>query len=278
MKALYDQVSVEISKCITRKYSTSFSLGIYMLKKSIHGPIYSIYGFVRLADEIVDSFHGFAKEDLLQQLRKDTFNAIQYGISTNPVLHAFQNTVNRFGIKHELIHTFLDSMEMDLTKTKYDQNSFEKYILGSAEVVGLMCLQVFVDGHQQEYERLKPAAMKLGAAFQKVNFLRDLKADFAGLGRSYFPQINLAQLSMEDKIKIEKSIQHDFDVALEGIRELPKCARLGVYTAYVYYYQLFRKIKHTPPTQIMQRRIRISNLRKLYLLFKSYITFNFRLV
>ncbi|MCB0667221.1 MAG: phytoene/squalene synthase family protein [Saprospiraceae bacterium] len=278
MKVLYDQVSAKISKCITRKYSTSFSLGIYMLEKQIHAPIYSIYGFVRLADEIVDSFHGYDKKNLLNKFRKDTEDAISEKISTNPVLHAFQATVNDFGIKGELIHTFLDSMEMDLTRKDYDQVSFEKYILGSAEVVGLMCLQVFVNGNDNEYERLKPAAKKLGAAFQKVNFLRDLRADFSDLGRSYFPQVNLRQLSVEDKLKIENSIQEDFDLALEGIKKLPRCARLGVYTAYVYYYQLFRKIKHTPPTLIMQRRIRISNPRKLYLLFKSYITFNFRLV
>lgn len=278
MKVLYDQVSKEISKSITRKYSTSFSLGIYMLNRSLHEPIYSIYGFVRLADEIVDSFHGYEKDDLLKRLRSDTFQAIRNGISINPVLHAFQLAVNQYDIKHELIDTFLDSMEMDLTRKEYTQESFEKYILGSAEVVGLMCLQVFVNGDHDEYERLKPAAMKLGAAFQKVNFLRDLKADYSQLGRSYFPHVDLSRLSSDDKLKIEKSIQNDFDEALVGIKKLPTCAKLGVYTAYVYYYKLFKKIKLTPPSMIMQQRIRISNSYKLFLLLKSFITLNFKLV
>ena len=278
MKALYDQVSTEIGKCITRRYSTSFSLGIYMLHKSLHNPIYSIYGFVRVADEIVDSFHDYEKELLLERFTKDTFDAIDMGISINPVLNAFQAVVNKYGIKQELIETFLQSMRMDLCKSEYNQQEFDRYILGSAEVVGLMCLQVFVNGDQAAYEKLKPSAMKLGAAFQKVNFLRDLNADFSELGRSYFPQVNLTQLGKNDKISIEKSIQEDFDDALEGIRRLPRTARLGVYTAYLYYYQLFRKIKRTPPALIMKQRIRISNRRKIFLLLKSYVTLNLKLV
>jgi 15-cis-phytoene synthase len=278
MITLYDQVSCEISRCITRRYSTSFSLGIYMLHRKLHEPIYSIYGFVRLADEIVDSFDGYDKEQLLNQFTSDTFNAIDTGISTNPVLHAFQLTVNKYQIDLELIDTFLQSMHMDLSLTRYDQAGFERYILGSAEVVGLMCLQVFVNGDNQRYRQLKSSAMKLGAAFQKVNFLRDLKADFSHLGRSYFPNVNLQSLTEADKIKIEESIQDDFNQALGGIRQLPSSARLGVYTAYVYYHQLFRKIKHTSPSKIMSTRIRISNPRKIFLLFKSYIELSLRMV
>ncbi|MBK8505183.1 MAG: phytoene/squalene synthase family protein [Saprospiraceae bacterium] len=278
MKALYDQVSTEIGKCITRHYSTSFSFGIYMLHKSLHNPIYSIYGFVRVADEIVDSFHDYEKELLLERFTKDTFDAIDMGISINPVLNAFQSVVHKYGIKKELIVTFLQSMKMDLNKNEYNQQEFERYVLGSAEVVGLMCLQVFVNGDQIAYKKLKPSAMKLGAAFQKVNFLRDLKADFTHLGRSYFPQVNLNRLCQNDKVAIEKSIQEDFDAALDGIRKLPRTARLGVYTAYVYYYQLFRKIKLTPPALIMKQRIRISNPRKIFLLLKSYVTLSLKMV
>ncbi len=278
MKALYDQVSTEIGKCITRRYSTSFSLGIYMLQKNMHAAIYSIYGFVRIADEIVDSFHGYQKEKLLIRFIDDTFDALESGISTNPVLHAFQLTVNKYQIDHELVKSFLQSMQMDLIMTDYNQKDFERYILGSAEVVGLMCLQIFVDGNKEQYEKLKPYAMKLGAAFQKVNFLRDLKADFAHLGRSYFPQVNLHQLSEKEKKQIEESIQADFVYALKGIKLLPGGARFGVYTAYVYYHQLFCKIKHTPPAKIMHTRIRISNPRKIFLLLKSYIQLNLGMI
>ncbi|NND08170.1 MAG: phytoene/squalene synthase family protein [Saprospiraceae bacterium] len=270
MKALYDKVSGKICKQITRSYSTSFSIGINLLHHSIHLPIYSIYGFVRLADEIVDSFHDYNKQALLDQFERDTYTSIREGISLNPVLNAFQHTVNAYNIELDLISTFLHSMRMDLDDIEYDQAAFEKYILGSAEVVGLMCLQVFVEGDKQNYEKLKPAAMKLGAAFQKVNFLRDLGADYEKLGRSYFPNVDLSDLDENDKAKIEASIRSDFTEALVGIKALPKKAKLGVFTAYVYYLNLFRKIAKTPPREIMNKRIRISNFRKFLLLFKSY--------
>ena len=224
----YDRVSIDIAKCVTRKYSTSFSIGIHMLHRSLHDAIYAIYGFVRVADEIVDSFHEHDQASLLEKFTHDTFEAIQAGISTNPVLQAFQSTVNSYQIDHELIQTFLDSMHMDLTQQVYDKVDFEKYILGSAEVVGLMCLKVFVEGDHNQYEALKTPAMKLGSAFQKVNFLRDLAADYSNLGRSYFPGINLEKFSELNKSQIEDSIQTDFDEALTGIQKLPKRARLGV--------------------------------------------------
>jgi phytoene/squalene synthetase len=247
-----------------------------MLHQSLHNSIYGIYGFVRLADEIVDSFHGYEKKKLLDQFEKDTYAAIEDKISLNPVLHSFQEAVNTYQIPLQLIDTFLASMRMDLDHEKHDQESFETYILGSAEVVGLMCLKVFVNGDAESYQRLKPAAMKLGSAFQKVNFLRDLAADFDQLGRSYFPGIDLANLNTTQKEMIEASIQADFDAALEGIRQLPRSARFGVYTAYIYYLNLFRKIKQTPVDHIMRRRIRISNQKKLFLLIKSYFTLNLK--
>jgi phytoene/squalene synthetase len=249
-----------------------------MLNNRIHVPIYSIYGFVRIADEIVDSFHGYPKEKLLDKFERDTFEAIREGISTNPVLHAFQLTVNKFSIEHELIQTFLNSMRMDLSQKIYSVEELDQYILGSAEVVGLMCLRVFVNGDDDMFHQLKDSAMKLGSAFQKVNFLRDIQADFHGLGRTYFPQVNLEKLDVREKLAIEESIQEEFDQALIGIRKLPSCARLGVYTAYVYYYQLFRKIKRTSPTKIMKGRIRISNPRKMFLLLRSFLELNLKLI
>lgn len=278
MKSIYDKISFKISKQVTNAYSTSFSLGIYMLSKKIHDPIYGIYGFVRLADEIVDTFHDFNKKELLDEFRKDTYKAIEQKISLNPVLQAFQMAVNEFAIERELIDSFLYSMEMDLEQKEHDQESFEKYILGSAEVVGLMCLRVFCQGDEEQYQHLKPSAMKLGAAFQKINFLRDLKADFKEMGRSYFPGIDINTFTEESKKAIEADIDKDFKEAYIGIKQLPSNARFGVYTAYVYYYALFRKIQATPSSTILSERIRIPNNKKYQLLVGSYIKHSFNLL
>jgi phytoene/squalene synthetase len=273
--ALYDKVCLKASRHTTYSYSTSFSLGIRSLDKEFHAPIHAIYGFVRFADEIVDTFHGFDKNDLLKRFREDTHRAICEGISLNPILHSFQRVVNTYAIEQELYDTFLDSMAMDLTDTAHDQISYETYILGSAEVVGLMCLRVFCDGDEVLYQKLKPAAMKLGAAFQKVNFLRDLKDDHQNLGRTYFPGIDVSRMDAETKAQIELDIQHDFDEALIGIRQLPKGARFGVYIAYVYYLNLFRKIKALPCDRIMKERVRVRNRRKMLLLTTSYLRHSF---
>lgn len=273
--ALYDKVCLKASRHTTYSYSTSFSLGIRSLDKRFHAPIHAIYGFVRFADEIVDTFHGFDKAALLARFREDTYRAIEEGISLNPILHSFQRVVNEFRIERELYDTFLDSMAMDLTDTAHDQRSYDSYILGSAEVVGLMCLRVFCDGDDALYQKLKPSAMKLGAAFQKVNFLRDLKDDFQNLGRTYFPGIDLGEWNEATKRSIEADIQADFDAALLGIRELPKGARFGVYMAYIYYVALFRKIQALPASQIMAVRVRVRNRRKLALLTTSYLRHSF---
>lgn len=269
--ALYDQVCLKASRHTTYSYSTSFSLGIRSLDKRFHAPIHAIYGFVRFADEIVDTFHGFDKNDLLQRFRQDTFRAVAEGISLNPILHSFQSVVNSYSIEPELYNTFLDSMAMDLTDKEHDQGSYETYILGSAEVVGLMCLRVFCEGDEASYQRLKPAAMKLGSAFQKVNFLRDLKDDHQNLGRTYFPGIDVVEMNAETKALIEDDIQHDLDQALIGIRQLPKGSRFGVYIAYVYYQNLFRKIKMLPCDRIMKERVRVPNRHKFFLLTTSYL-------
>lgn len=276
--ALYDKVCLKASRHTTYSYSTSFSLGIRSLDKRFHAPIHAIYGFVRFADEIVDTFHGYDKNDLLKHFREDTYRAIAEGISLNPILHSFQKVVNEYHIEQELYDTFLDSMAMDLTDTAHDQRSYETYILGSAEVVGLMCLRVFCEGDDALYRRLKPAAMKLGAAFQKVNFLRDLKDDHQNLGRTYFPGIDLRNWNAETKKAIEDDIQADFDAALIGIRQLPKGARFGVYMAYMYYVNLFRKIKALPCDRIMQERVRVRNRRKIALLTTSYLRHSFGLL
>ncbi len=276
--ALYDKVCLKASRHTTYSYSTSFSLGIRSLDKKFHAPIHAIYGFVRFADEIVDTFHGFDKNDLLNRFREDTYRAIAEGISLNPILHSFQRVVNTYGIEQELYDTFLDSMAMDLTDTAHDQSSYETYILGSAEVVGLMCLRVFCEGDEALYRKLKPAAMKLGSAFQKVNFLRDLRDDHQNLGRTYFPGIDVSHLDSETKAQIEQDIQHDFDEALIGIRQLPKGARFGVYIAYVYYLNLFRKIKALPCDRILKERVRVRNRRKMLLLTTSYLRHSFGLL
>jgi phytoene synthase len=275
MKSIFDQVSVATSKMVTRAYSTSFSLGINCLHKRFHKPIYSIYGFVRLADEIVDSFHGFDKEALLQEFNADTASAIARGISLNPILNSFQEVVHQYHIEQELIDCFMRSMAMDLNQQVHDLESFNEYILGSAEVVGLMCLRVFTEGDDALYLQLKPAAMRLGAAFQKVNFLRDLQADYKVLGRVYFPTVDLTQFSESEKKQIEIDIQADFDAALQGIQQLPVRSRFGVYVAYVYYKALFAKIKALPSARIMQERIRIPNYRKISLLASSYLKHSF---
>jgi len=275
MKSLFDKVSLSASKIVTRTYSTSFSLGINCLHQKFHDAIYSIYGFVRFADEIVDSFHDYNKAELLKEFTEETYRAIDRKISLNPILNSFQAVVNDYNINRELIDCFLRSMEMDLYKNEYNQSAYKEYILGSAEVVGLMCLHVFTERNEELYRQLKPSAMKLGAAFQKVNFLRDLQADFEMLGRIYFPTVNLKHFSESEKVLIEREIQQDFDDALVGIRQLPASSRFGVYVAYVYYKALFSKIKSVPSTRIMQERIRINNYKKVSLLAGSYLKHSF---
>jgi len=278
MKILFDNVSHEMSQLTTKRYSTSFSLGISFLHKDIQKPVYAIYGFVRFADEIVDSFHDFDKEELLNDFKIQTYKAIDQRISLNPILNSFQWAVNKYKIPLDLVETFLLSMEMDLDKKAYDVNKYEQYILGSAEVVGLMCLKIFVDGSEEEYTRLKPFAMKLGSAFQKINFLRDLKADFKDLGRTYFPGINLNDFSSTVKKEIEADIELDFKLGYEGIMKLPKNARFGVYMAYIYYYKLFNKIKSASAHSILNERIRIPNNKKYRLFLTSYLKHNLNLL
>lgn len=271
MKSLFDDLSAQCSKKATQQYSTSFSLGIKLLDKSLHRSIYGIYGFVRFADEIVDSFHGYNKEELLSKFRKDTYEAIDNGISLNPILNEFQKVVKDYNVDHKWIDTFLKSMEMDLSDKYHDVLSYKDYILGSAEVVGLMCLHVFVNGDESKFNELKPYAMSLGSAFQKVNFLRDLKADYEALGRTYFPGVDMESFTIEHKLQIEEDISADFKMALIGIKKLPRKSRGGVYLAYVYYLQLFRKIKETPVEKIMESRIRVPNISKMGLMFQSIV-------
>lgn len=278
MKEIYDDLSHQFARKTTERYSTSFSMGIRLLAKELRQPIYDIYGFVRLADEIVDSFHGYDKEKLLNDFRNQTWEAIDTGISLNPILNAFQKTVNQFDIDHNLIATFLKSMEMDLDFSKCNQSEYEEYILGSAEVVGLMCLKIFVYGDNVEYLRLKPFAMKLGSAFQKINFLRDLKDDYNTLGRTYFPNTNMSNFNSEVKKEIEADIEIDFQSGYEGIVQLPKKSRFGVYLAYIYYYKLFHKIKQLPAETILQERVRISNKRKYSLVVSGYMRHSFNML
>jgi len=268
---LFDQVAYNCSKLVTKSYSTSFTLGIRTLDRKFHPSIYAIYGFVRLADEIVDTFHEHNKTYLFNDFKKATWEAIDHQISLNPVLHAFQQVVNHYDIDHGLIQAFLHSMEMDLYYQQYSNTLFERYIYGSAEVVGLMCLKVFADQDPNTYERLKYPARKLGAAFQKVNFLRDMKSDYEDRGRHYFPGIHFEHFDDEKKKEIEQSIDQDFKMALKGIFQLPKGARMGVYLAYVYYQQLFKKIQLTPAYRIMEERVRIPNFYKMGLLLSTYL-------
>jgi 15-cis-phytoene synthase len=271
MKELFDQVSATCSKTTTTSYSTSFSLGIQFLGKHLHNAIYSIYGFVRFADEIVDTFHDYDKAVLLAEFKEETWKAIDRGISLNPILNSFQFVVNKYNIERELIVKFFESMEADLQQTSHTQASYENYILGSAEVVGLMCLHVFTDNDKKLYAQLKHAAMKLGAAFQKVNFLRDINADYQMLGRTYFPGVNFERFSTHEKEKIQNDIENDFREALIGIKKLPRPSRRGVYLAYFYYRKLFMMIKKTPPERVMNMRIRIANHKKVGLMFQSIV-------
>lgn len=273
MKKLFDELSYKISKQTTKQYSTSFSLGILALSPKIRNSIYAIYGYVRLADEIVDSFHGFDRTTLLARFREQTNQALEEKISLNPILQAFQETIHRYEIDVKLINQFLNSMEMDLQKIDYDSELYKEYILGSAEVVGLMCLHIFVDGNKEKYNELKPSAMKLGSAFQKVNFLRDMKDDYQILGRTYFPNVDISYFDNVVKSQIEKEIYAEFEEALEGIKKLPNSSRFGVYLAYRYYTSLFRKIKKTSAHNIINQRIRISNGRKFSLMMSSYVQY-----
>lgn len=279
MKSLFDEISLGCSKNVTRKYSTSFSLAVKMLSTKIQDHIYAIYGFVRLADEIVDSFHGFNKEELLNEFEIDLKNAIERKISLNPILNSFQETVNKFSIDKDQINSFLESMRRDLHESSYSTVAdYNEYIYGSADVVGLMCLKVFVDGDSKQFEYLKPYAMKLGSAFQKVNFLRDIKDDSENLQRSYFPNIESNELTLESKSQIIDDISKDFDEAFTGIKLLPKNSKFGVYTAYIYYKQLFLKLKNTKAEEILNTRIRVSNTQKITLLAKSYVTYKLNLI
>lgn len=273
MKQLFDELSYSVSKITTEKYSTSFSLGILALKPSIRKAIYAIYGYVRLADEIVDSFHDFDKENLLKRLKIETQIALQEGISLNPILQSFQHTVHQYKIDVALIDRFLHSMEMDLQKIDYNSDLYKEYIFGSAEVVGLMCLQVFTGGNKVHYEELKPYAMKLGSAFQKINFLRDLKEDYQTLGRSYFPNIDMNVFDNSVKSQIENEIEEEFREALVGIGKLPNSAKFGVYLAYKYYFSLFKKIKSKSSNEILTSRVRVANSQKAFVAFKSYIRY-----
>jgi len=266
---LFHDLSQQCSKETTERYSTSFSSAIKLLHQDLRGPIFNIYGFVRFADEIVDTFHQFNKAELLIEFKKDTYLAIERGISLNPILHSFQLTVNKFGISHELIEAFFVSMEMDLDKTSYNSQGYKQYIYGSAEVVGLMCLYVFCEGDQSRYDELKPGAQSLGAAFQKVNFLRDVKADYEELSRTYFPEVDFNNFTPSMKKQIEEDIAIDFTAAYDAILNLPVKARFGVYVAYKYYLSLFKKIKKSNPSNILEQRIRIPNYGKAFIVAKA---------
>lgn len=269
--SLYNKFSNGVSERITSLYSTSFTLGIKMLHRDLHIPIYSIYGLVRLADEIVDTFHEFDKKALLEKFKNETFQAIEDGISTNPIIHSYQEVVRKYNIDNELTAAFFKSMEMDLFKIEYNEDNYNEYIYGSAEVVGLMCLKIFTNGNQEKYNELKPGAKALGAAFQKVNFLRDMQADFEERGRTYFPGVDFIRFSESDKSMIEKDIQNDFDTALKYIKMLPDTSKVGVYLAYRYYVSLFGKIKAAQATDILKKRFRVPDYRKVILLMKVYL-------
>ena len=279
MKELFDKISDESATLITKKYSTSFSIAVRLLAPSIRQAIYNIYGFVRVADEIVDSFEGYPKEELLDRFEDEYRYAKKYGISSNPVINAFQNTVNKYSIDEELIQAFLKSMRADLTKQVYEnQKEIDEYIYGSADVVGLMCLKVFVNGNQEEFDKLKESAMRLGSAFQKVNFLRDIKEDYDDLSRTYFPNVDPENFTTADKDKIIYEIKEDFRIAYKGLIKLPKEARFGVYVAYKYYLQLLHKVDKTPARHLKEKRIRVSNSTKTYLLFHSYMKYKLNIV
>jgi len=278
MHSLYNTTCQDCSRLITNRYSTSFSTGIKAFDPSIRAPIYAIYGFVRFADEIVDTFHDYPQVSLFNKFKEDTWHAIEERISLNPVLNAFQEVVHTHGIEKDLIIAFLDSMEKDLTQQAYSPEGYEEYIYGSAEVVGLMCLHVFCNGDPALYARLKGPARRLGAAFQKINFLRDLKADFEDRGRVYFPGVDFGSFTAEDKTKIEQDILLDFQEGFKGIMQLPNSARFGVYLAYVYYFSLFKKIKQTPSHMVQEKRIRVNNFEKMMLLFQSSVRMKFNML
>ncbi len=272
MIGLFYKVSNECSKITTKKYSTSFYSAINLLHKNLREPIYNIYGFVRFADEIVDTFHSYDKRILLDEFKAETFAAIERGISLNPILNSFQQIVNKYKINKDLIESFFKSMYLDLEKKQYDYAAYNDYIYGSAETVGLMCLHVFCEGSAEKYNHLKPYARRLGAAFQKVNFLRDINADYTQLNRTYFPDCDFSRFTQPNKLVIEESIKKDFDYAYEGIAQLPLKARFGVYVAYKYYLSLFNKIKRTHPQKILETRIRITDYNKFFILAKATIS------
>lgn len=278
MMQLFHEVSQQSSRITTERYSTSFSSAIKLLHQDLRTPIFNIYGFVRFADEIVDTFHDYNKPDLLARFKVETYKAIAEGISLNPILHSFQLTVNQYHISHDLIEAFFHSMELDLGKRAYDEAGYNEYIYGSAEVVGLMCLYVFCEGDTALYEQLKPSAKSLGAAFQKVNFLRDVKNDVENLDRMYFPNCDFGNLTERQKREIEADIQKDFDHAYEGILQLPMKARFGVYVAYKYYLSLFKKIKKVQPQRILEERIRIPNYGKAFILAKAGLRSQFNIL
>jgi phytoene synthase len=279
MKQLFDDLSMKCSKNVTTSYSTSFAWAVNMLAPRIRPAIHSIYGFVRLADEIVDSFHDWDKKELLDKFENDFYEALEKKISLNPILNSFQHTVHRYQIDLTLIQAFLRSMRMDLEKKEYTSiEEYEAYIYGSADVVGLMCLKVFVNGDHKKYDELNDSAQKLGSAFQKVNFLRDIKDDMEILNRSYFPHIDLNNLEKESKEMIIAEIENDFSDALQGIVHLPNTSKFGVYTAYIYYRQLLKKLKETPSSQIMEIRIRVADYFKMILLIKSYFSIKLKLI
>ena len=279
MKALFDKISYNSSKLVTETYSTSFALATKMLAPIIRADIYNIYGFVRFADEIVDTFYDFPQETLFNSFENDLEDALKHKISLNPILNSFQHTYHKYGIPHHLVESFMKSMRMDLTKNTYKTDEeYKAYIYGSADVVGLMCLMVFVMGNESDYEKLKDSAMALGSAFQKVNFLRDLKTDFEELHRTYFPNTNLNELDEATKTKIINEIKADFEESFSGILQLPAEAKLGVYTAYKYYYKLLMKLEKTPSAEIKNTRIRVPNYQKFGLLAKTYVNFKLNLV
>jgi 15-cis-phytoene synthase len=275
---LFHKASYDCSRVVTENYSTSFSSAIQLLHKDLRVPIYNIYGFVRFADEIVDTFHQHNKIDLLDQFKAETFSAIEKGISLNPILNSFQKTVNQFAIDQQLIHAFFKSMESDLTQNNYDRQGYEEYIYGSAEVVGLMCLYVFCEGNARQYEKLKSHARALGAAFQKVNFLRDIQYDFNDLSRLYFPGCDFHNFTEKDKVKIEEDSAQDFKNAYQGILSLPIKARFGVYVAYKYYYSLFKKIRAIHHKEILRQRIRIPNYQKAFIILRASVKNGLRLI
>ena len=279
MKSIFDKVSFDCSRNVTKSYSTSFSTAVKMLAPCIRQDIYNIYGFVRFADEIVDTFHDYNKEELFAIFEKDLAAAIKNKISLNPILNSFQHTISKYNIPIEMIDAFMKSMKLDLTKTEYKTHQeYSEYIFGSADVVGLMCLKVFVKGDNTKFEDLKNAAMRLGSAFQKVNFLRDLKADFEDLNRTYFPNTDLAHLDEVSKIKIIEEIEADFKAGYEGILNLPLEAKFGVYTAYSYYKKLLSKLKNTPSTEIKNTRIRVPDYQKYGLFAKCYVSYRLNLL